>query len=386
MRIYLYTPEPALGGTETLALRVARELRRRGQETVIVTAQGGWLDGQARGLGVPVTDAQSFAASSLPPGARVIASCKYLRAAALAPHLAVTVFWILHPLEFCWNDFKRVFGAYRHLDATNCGRAFRVLRPRRFAGLRADYLALAEAGRLLSMSEDCTDFTNRFLGTKALLPLVMLPASEAANLDTPAAAAEIAPLRTIAYFGRIEEFKVASIRRLLSDVAALPDRERWGTVQLFGYGRQEAEVTSFAASLGVPIRISGALPVDEVARRARETGALVFTMGLSGVDLLVQNVPTVYLPIPSSAHDRRGTYAFLHRLPAGCVGAYPEFLNPANGHRLPDLLRLAATDELRRALTADRDCIARNHQLTMTVDGLLDHVGRSGLVSSSSRP
>lgn len=382
MSIYLYAPEPALGGTESLALRLAQELLHRGRGTVLVTAPGGWLDQQAQAAGMRVIDPADFATYTLPKGARVIASSKYLRDAKMVRHLPVVIFWILHPLEFCWNDFKRVFGAYRFLDAANCGRVFRLVHRRRFMQLRDDMLALAASGHLLSMSEDCTAFTNRFLHTDIRLPLVMLPASEAARTQNSRGEPAV---RTIAYFGRIEDFKVASICRLLSDVARLPDRERWGMVQLFGYGRQEAQVAAYAASLGVRINISGALPVHEVARRARDMGALVFTMGLSGVDLLAQGVPTVYLPIPTSDKDRRGTYAFLHKLPAGCLGSYPEFLDPAHGYQLSELLRLASTVGLSQALAADRDCVLHRHQLTTTVDDLLAHLGRTAAMLPSGR-
>jgi len=367
MTLFLYAPSAFLGGTETLALRIANELRARGEDVTLVVAPEGWLAGQARAAGLPQLAPEAFAgqARDAAAGSAVLSSAKYLPDAALAPWRARTLFWLLHPLEFAWTRFRRIFGLYRHLDARACGRVFALTAPLRFAALKAECRELEAARRLLSMSEDCTDFLARFLGRPLALPLVPLPIESAAAPAAPPAFD--APTR-FAYFGRIEEFKTAALRRLIDDIAAsgLPAEAR--SLVLFGYGADEARVQAHAQARGVRLEITGRTTTPEVVARVRAERLLTFAMGLSGLDLLLAGVPCVFLPIPKSLRDTSGAYAFLHQLPRGCVGAYPEFLDPARAMDFAAIRRAMGAEALREALARDLVRIAEVHALAAVVD------------------
>jgi hypothetical protein len=371
MTLYLYAPSPVLGGTETLAIRLAGELRARAVEISIVAAADGWLANEAAANGIATIAVDSFSALVPAAGDRVVASAKYQADAALGRWRTRTLFWLLHPLEFAWTRFPRIFGLYRHFDARGCGRFFAVSAPLRYARLRAEFMALAGQGRLLSMSDDCTDFTARFLGLEATLPVVPLPISAR---ETPGAPDCLPTTEGFAYFGRIEQFKTASVRRLIDDLAAsaLPAERK--SLVLFGYGADEAAVRAHADRRNVSLEITGPTTVPEVAARAQRQRLLPFAMGLSGLDLLLSGVPCVFLPVPSSLTDRAGNYAFLHQLPRGCVGAYPEFLDHEHSMNFTQVLKISTGPELLRALQLDLRRITDAHALPGIVDSLLAHV------------
>jgi hypothetical protein len=372
MTLFLYTPSPLLGGTETLALRIAGELRARAVEATVVTTADGWLARQAAIEGLSVISISEFDARTPQEHDRVLSSAKYLLDPLLQSWKDRTLYWLLHPLEFAWVRFPRIYGLYRHLDSRACGRFFRLTSPRQFTRMRLDFDNLQRRRQLLSMSEDCSDFLRRFLGRRAALPLVSLPLSA----RDVAAAPATPPTRCdgFAYFGRIEQFKTASILRLIDDIAQAEMPAARKALVLFGYGADESTVTAHAVRRGVRLTITGAITVADVIARTRSERLLAFAMGLSGLDLLLGGVPCVFVPVPSSPSDRRGNYGFLHQLPNGCVGSYPEFLDPARSMTFSQVLDVMHGPRLAEALRLDVERMKQEHSLTGVVEQLQSHL------------
>ena len=372
MTLFLYTPSPLLGGTETLAMRVAGELRARAIDVTIVTSAHGWLDREASAIGLSVISVEEFAVRTPLRDDRVLSSAKYLQDATLLTWGARALFWLLHPLEFAWVRFPRIFGLYRYLDSRGCGRFFQWTKPRQFAGMRDDFDRLVRRRQLLSMSQDCSDFLGRFLDRHTALPLVSLPLS--AREVAPVPTKPLPPCEGFAYFGRIEQFKTASIRRLIDDIAKTDLPRARKALVLFGYGADEVMVAEHAAQRGVRVEITGATTVADVVARAKAQRLLAFAMGLSGLDLLLSGVPCVFVPVPSSLSDRAGNYAFLHQLPEGCVGSYPEFLDPESSMDFSQVVQVMRGPDLHESLRRDLERVSQQHSLTAIVDDLQSHL------------
>lgn len=368
MRLFLYTPSPSLGGTETLALRISEELRRREIKATLVTENGGWLQINAKQIGLETLSIDKFVSTTLAENDYVISSAKYLFDKNLTHCKSKTLFWILHPLEFIWTRHRRLFRFYEYFHAKHCGLVFKFTSPIYFRELRDNLAQLTRENRLISMSKDCIDFTNRFLGTSIEIPILSLPTPKI-NVGFDVKITK-APVHGIAYFGRIEQFKTASIKRLISDYAKC---HYWKgkTLTLFGFGAAEEEILNFAKTHGVSIEITGKLTTKEVVDRAQRDKLVVFTMGLSGLDLLCANIPAVFLPVPRSARDEQGSYAFLSHLPDGCVGSYPEFLDNSQGKTFLEITELCLDGRIWDIFRQDKIRIAQQHDLVVTVDQLL---------------
>lgn len=381
MKFFLYAPSLSLGGTETLALRIAEELMRKNVATVIVSEKGGWLYESANKIGIEAINPEKFSSTELYITDVVFASAKYLNDINLNRHESQTVFWLLHPLEFVWTQFKRVFRAYEYLLVRNCGFAFQLLSPVAFKKLQDTLKVLSESNRIISMSRDCNDFTNFFLRTSYDIPTIPLPIPKSNSCLSKQSHNRV--ITGVAYFGRIEQFKVTSIKRLISDYSQCMHWQN-KTLILFGYGEAEAEIHSFAKSYGINIEITGKLTTKEVVERAYSENLVVFTMGLSGLDLLSADVPSVFLPVPRSARDAQGNYSFLSYLPDGCLGSYPEFLNNHQGKTFEEITEICQNESIWNILDNDKEKISLQHDLSIAVDRLLTLAKNSGLCRSTN--
>jgi hypothetical protein len=127
----------------------------------------------------------------------------------------------------------------------------------------------------------------------------------------------------------------------------------------------------------VHLEITGPRTVSDVATRARAERLLTFAMGLSGLDLLIAGIPCVFMPIPCSSTDLSGNYAFLHQLPWGCVGSYPEFLDSTHTMDFESMCSKTTESHLRDVLAQDLERIGQAHALGAVVDTLLARLGEA---------
>jgi hypothetical protein len=372
MNVYLYAPNAALGGTETLALRIAVELHLRGIPVTVITEDNGWLSKNAKQIKIATVSPQLFATLKMRFSHRnvVISSAKYINDVILSAHINYTLFWILHPLEYIWTSYKRIFRFYEYFQSCSCGFILGILSPFLFFRLRNKLHELINYNALISMSEDCNLFTTKFLMSSRKIPILPLPIP--VNQISNTFENRSLNIKKIAYFGRIEQFKVASIKRLIKDYASAAEWRRYPLV-LFGYGAYESQVSNYAKSLGVSIEITGKIELNQVINRAIAERMLVFTMGLSAIDLLSSNIPVVFLPIPRSGRDSDGNYSFLNQLPEGCLGSYPEFLANFNGHSFQEITDICNNNEkIGLELIKDKSRIIDQHKQSNCVDKLLE--------------
>lgn len=314
-RLVLFSPNPIVGGTEVIFARFGERASSRGWEVCAVDQRGGafvpLLQSRRDAAGVAVSRDDVQVGRTC-----IVTTPKFLGALADARHRwpadSRVLIHQVHPYEWVsalFPGFFRISTAWGEAAAIAWIRLLSLSRP----GHRSTATRLLEffgrSGALATMDGPCRDATARFLASDGdttpawSMPVVALPTETGARgrLGGPDA-------RTLraAYFGRVSDFKTASVVRVIEDLARSP---RATATQLHvigdGDGMPAARAAaSRVASTGLCVVFHGALPLGRAQAFLGSQADLVFAMGSSALDAAVLGLP-VYLVNPLRKADRR---------------------------------------------------------------------------------
>lgn len=384
--LVLFSPNPIIGGTEVIFARLGERASERGWDVHVVDQAGGAFAPLVRSR-----RGDAGLARETVPGrpACIVTTPKYLTALCDArdrlPSDSRVLIYQVHPYEWVSALFPGFFRI-----ATSAGEGVAVAWTRLLSAWRpshraaaADLLhALGRGGALACMDGPCRDATGRFLALPRAsdapaMPVVALP-TEARAHERRGRPAGVRP--GAAYFGRVSDFKTATVVRVIEDLAATT-HAAGADLHVIGDGDGVPAARAAAqrvATSGLRVVFHGAMPLPEAQALMAEQADVVFAMGSSALDAAVLGLP-VFLVNPLRRSDRRTPVfgGWLCDQSDASLGAYEPTRYSARPLSIGDaLVQWPPPDPIGAAC---RSYALTVHDAAANADALLDLAGRSSI-------
>lgn len=374
-RFALFYPSVELGGAEMLFARLADQLARRGHEVTILDGDKGVIQDNVTEPGV--------LSRTVEKDAPIVVECDHL--IAFASHLhslrrfvdarstGQVLFWGVHPLNAVYlppRVGEKLFAAgVARLRAVN-RRFFRAEDEVRGRALRA----AMESDAFVCMDGETADVLADYYGIEKPFRFIPVPVSipdESRNTPSAPRGTDF----TLAWFGRLCDFKVYALLDLIARIGELPERDALRLL-IIGDGPLRDMVERAAERAGVQACFKGRLPNAQARQVLAQEADLVFAMGTAALEAGTLALPTVLVDASYRPITYPYGYDWLYRTPNFTMGRFVNRHSPLRGMPLAALLK-EAREDLAGHGRKTFDYVRTHHDAEHVVDLVEEHTARS---------